>query len=130
VLCHGDIHAANILTGDDGRIHLVDWDAPVLAPRERDLIFVIGSQIARDVLPHEERWFFSGYGLVDTDPDALVLFRYERVIEDLVEFGRELLASTDLENPDTVFALRIIETFFAPDGIATQAHVVGLENLL
>lgn len=126
VLCHGDIHAANILVDRHGAIHLVDWDAPLLAPRERDLIFVIGSQIARPVLLHEEEWFFEGYGPVTVNKDAIVLFRLERVIDDLFEFGRELIAGTDMSNPDTQVALRIIETFFAPDGIATVAKTVAL----
>lgn len=41
-LCHGDIHAGNILIGTTNRLYLVDWDTLVIAPKERDLMFIGG----------------------------------------------------------------------------------------
>ncbi|HGP0611551.1 TPA: phosphotransferase, partial [Stenotrophomonas maltophilia] len=39
-LCHTDLHAGNLLMGNEGGLHLIDWDGLSLAPRERDLMFI------------------------------------------------------------------------------------------
>jgi spectinomycin phosphotransferase len=125
VLCHADIHAANILVADDTAIFLVDWDGPMLAPRERDLLFVIGSRIARAVELHEERWFFEGYGEVSVERDALIFYRYERILEDIGEFAASVFLDPDISEDSRRRQTDLVESFFAPGDVIDSAEVAG-----
>jgi len=92
VLCHADIHPGNLLADAGGRLHVVDWDAPILAPRERDLMFVFGAEFGEHPInPHRERLFRQGYGPVDLEPTLLAYYRAERKLDDAALFIASLL---------------------------------------
>ena len=128
VLCHADIHAANIVATDDDGIVLVDWDGPRLAPRERDLLFVIGSRIAREVTPVEEGWFFEGYGAVAVDPEMLIYFRYERILEDLGAVGSSVFDSMSLSEVSRAGEVDLAEALFGLGSIVETAELVDLSR--
>jgi spectinomycin phosphotransferase len=94
VLCHSDIHGGNILISNTGELYIVDWDDPILAPKERDLMFIGGGIDSIWKSKREEAVFYEGYGKTEINRVALAYYRYERVIEDLVVICEQLL-STD-----------------------------------
>jgi spectinomycin phosphotransferase len=81
VLCHSDIHAGNILMEATGALYIVDWDNPILAPKERDLMSIGGGQFGNVHTAQEEALFYRGYGQTQIDPVALAYYRYERLFK-------------------------------------------------
>jgi spectinomycin phosphotransferase len=44
-------------------LYIIDWENPILAPKERDLIFIDGAQGFRGYSAQEEEiLFYRGYG--------------------------------------------------------------------
>lgn len=86
VLCHSDIHAGNVLLADDQALFIVDWDAPIRAPKERDLMFIGGGVANCWNKSNEEALFYQGYGKTDINKTALRYFRAARILEDIVEY--------------------------------------------
>jgi len=94
-LCHTDIHGGNILVSNTDDLYIVDWDDPLLAPKERDLMFIGGGIDEIWKSPREEAIFYEGYGKTEINLAALAYYRYERVIEDLVVICEQLLLTDE-----------------------------------
>jgi spectinomycin phosphotransferase len=96
VVCHSDLHAGNIHVDASGALYIVDWDNPILAPKERDLMYPGGGQFGNWRSPQEEEWlFYQGYGPAKVDPAALAYYRYERIVEDIAVYCEQLLLSDE-----------------------------------
>jgi spectinomycin phosphotransferase len=95
VLCHTDIHGGNMMISDKNELYIVDWDAPLLAPKERDLMFIGGGIDEIWKSKREEAVFYEGCGKVDINLSALAYYRYERVIEDMVVICEQLLLTDE-----------------------------------
>jgi spectinomycin phosphotransferase len=126
VLCHSDVHAANLLIDGDGRLYIVDWDDPILAPKERDLMFIGGAQgFAGHSQEDQEALFYRGYGggdgRVEVDPVALAYYRYERIVVDIAVYCEQLLLS-DEGGPDREQSLRYLRSNFLPGGTIEVAY--------
>lgn len=120
VLCHSDIHVGNLLFNDQA-LYIVDWDQPILAPKERDLMF-IGAGIGSRHPPEEEKTlFYAGYGEVSIDWVALVYYRYERIVQDIVAYCEQLLL-TDEGGADRAQGLSQISGQFLPGDVIDMAY--------
>ena len=95
VLCHTDIHGANMLITEEDKLYIVDWDAPLLAPKERDLMFIGGGIDTIWKSQQDIAVFYEGYGKTNIDFARLAYYRYERIIEDLAAYGEQLLLTEE-----------------------------------
>jgi spectinomycin phosphotransferase len=127
VLCHSDIHAGNILIDAHGSLYIVDWDNPILAPKERDLMFVGGGVGGIWCSTQEEALFYSGYGQTEIDPIALAYYRYERIVEDIAVFCEQILL-TDKGSEDRENGVRKLASAFLPNNVIEIAR--RSENIL
>ncbi|MFN8473456.1 MAG: aminoglycoside phosphotransferase family protein [Anaerolineae bacterium] len=120
VLCHGDIHAWNLLIEADGALYIVDWDTLILAPKERDLMFV-GAGLGIGDTPEEAALFYRGYRATDINLDALAYYRFERIVEDIAAFCQQLLL-TDEGGADREQALGYLTDSFLPGHVVERAY--------
>jgi spectinomycin phosphotransferase len=121
VLCHADIHAGNLLLGADGSLAIVDWDTIIMAPPERDLMFIGGGVSRYWVDATTQALFYQGYGETTVDPVALCYYRYERIIADFAVTCEPVFEHDD-NLIDRAEQVDMIAEQFGPNAVIPIAH--------
>lgn len=120
VLCHSDIHAGNVLINENGSFYIVDWDEPIMAPKERDLMFIGGGIANVWNHPHEEEFFYKGYGKTQINKIILAYYRNERIVQDIAEYGQALLLTSNGGEERLEMYQHFID-MFEPNGVVDIA---------
>lgn len=115
VICHADIHKANIILDDGGRIHVVDWDEVIIAPKERDLMFF-------DVRQPADDGFFAGYQNTDVNYVAIAYYRYDWVVQEFAEWPAWVLDDPDRPEGEQEYAVSEFKQLFDPENVLDVAH--------
>jgi spectinomycin phosphotransferase len=118
VICHADIHAWNVLVEPSGEFVVVDWDEALLAPRERDLMFVDGGVGG---LANDRRAFFAGYGHVEIDPVVMAYYRFDWVVQELASYG-DCVLIPGVGDVTKEQAVDLLESLFEPGNVVEAAH--------
>lgn len=124
VLCHADIHGGNVLIDTNGFIYIIDWDEPIMAPKERDLMFIGGGVANIWNNQHEEEFFYKGYGKTEINMPILAYYRHERIVEDIALYAQELLLATVEEDNRSEMYKQFV-AMFEPRGLVDIAFRTG-----
>jgi spectinomycin phosphotransferase len=123
VLCHADLHTRNLMVDADRQLWLVDWDEAVLAPRERDLMFVVGGGIGHGMVrPGDTESFLQGYGEASIDPRLLAYYRCAWAVQDIATDAEQVLITPGLGEVTRRAAVEGFTDLFAPGNIVDLAR--------
>ena len=122
VLCHADFHTANVLIDDQMQIYIVDWDQPIFAPKERDLMFVVGGRIAGSGQNELEQAFLNGYGQPDVDWLAVAYYRYEWVVQEIGDYVDRMFFAEDAGTITKKDSLKGFMQLFQPGDVIEAAY--------
>ncbi len=115
VICHADLHPGNLIRDPADHVFIVDWDDVMLAPKERDFIFVGDAPAAETAVPAP---FFQGYALPAIDWYALTYYLWERLVQDVIECARNVLLRPELSEVTKHEETRIFQNMFTAGGMA------------
>ncbi|MEO7002228.1 MAG: aminoglycoside phosphotransferase family protein [Ktedonobacterales bacterium] len=127
VICHADLHPGNLIRDAADQVLVVDWDDVMLAPKERDFLFIGGAPVdavARRALSP----FFQGYGETEIDWVALTYYLWERVVQDVIECAQTVFFRDDVGDGTKAEETQLFQRIFA-DGIIISAARTALARL-
>jgi spectinomycin phosphotransferase len=115
------LHAGNVLVSANDELAIVDWDNPIVAPKERDLMFVGGGVGGVWNKAQEEALFYQGYGKTEIDPVALGYYRYERIVADIAATCEQIFGMQG-SVADREEGLQQLMDQFLPNNVVEIAH--------
>jgi spectinomycin phosphotransferase len=101
-------------------VFVIDWDEVMLAPKERDFIFVRQPQAAA---------FWQGYGQTEIDWVALTYYLWERVVQDVIECTQDVCFRDDLGEETRADIARLFHEFLAQEGGTIDAAYAAAAHL-
>lgn len=125
VICHADLHPGNILLSPPDRLFVIDWDDVMIAPKERDFLFVQLPKLGENA---EASPFLRGYGETEIDWIALTYYRCERIIQDVAVYTQDVFFRDDLGEETKAQCVRGFGVIFEPE-IEFEAVSEAAEHL-
>ena len=88
VICHTDLHGANLITDNRNNLYILDWENALIAPMEHDMIFFAGEENFWEI-------FWPNYTRQFSEPrinsEILRFYFYRRTLEDIAGFVLRIL---------------------------------------
>jgi len=126
VICHADLHARNLIRDRAGHVFVIDWDEVMLAPKERDFIFIRK--------PYAEA-FFQGYADGEIDWSLLTYYLWERVVQDLIYNAHHVCFRDEWAEETRAQVAQTFHESLEPGGsnlrvaLEASAHLASLSSL-
>ncbi|HEY6406190.1 MAG TPA: phosphotransferase [Ktedonobacteraceae bacterium] len=127
MICHADLHPANLIRDHAGHVFVIDWEDVMLAPKERDFIFVREAQADGSTLQGIPP-FFQGYG--HTEIDWIALTYYQRVVQDLIECAQNVFFKDDLGEESRVDEAQLFHNILSEGGNIQAAYAAAAHTPL
>ena len=79
---------------------------------------------------HEEDLFYKGYGNTEVNREILAYYRHERIVEDIAEYGQQLLLTSVGNKQDRLQSYKHFVAQFEPQGVVEIAFETDIDQIL